>query len=105
MVAIRSVGNRSWRLRPDSDLRWRRWDDQYVVFHPASGDTHLLNGVTAGMLRRLEQGPADADDLKQMVNPGSAEEAAELSARIEKLLAWFDDLGLIEIADDPQRDS
>ena len=95
----------AWRLRRDADLHWRQWGDQHVVFHPASGDTHLLNDVTAELLRRLDEGPADLDALLQVASRDSAPVADDLSARIERLLEWFDDLGLIEVADDAQRDS
>ncbi len=90
-------------LRGDADLHWREWDDQFIVFHPPSGDTHLLNDAAARMLRRLGSGPATIDDLVGAVAEGDAETAPDLPKRVAGYLLWFDDLGLIETADDTAR--
>lgn len=62
-------------------------DALVAVFHPASGETHLLSPESAGLLDRLGQGPATADALAQDIG----ETTAEISARLLDLL----DAGLI----------
>ncbi|ANM30194.1 hypothetical protein ABI59_12335 [Acidobacteria bacterium Mor1] len=88
-------------MRADADLHWRAWDDQYVVFHPPSGDTHLLNEAAARLLRRLHEGPATIADLVAAVEGIGDEAVPDMPKRVAGYLLWFDDLGLIEAADAP----
>jgi len=44
-----------WRVRSDTNLAWRDWHDESVIFDTLSGDTHLLDMVAATGLRRLEE--------------------------------------------------
>lgn len=86
-----------WRVQDSSSLCWRAWDEERVVFHPASGDTHLLDPFTAEVLRALEDCPATASELTRLFAPAcdGVDEFA-LRERIQNLLARFHDLGLIE---------
>jgi PqqD family protein of HPr-rel-A system len=56
-----------WRRVSDTQLIRRAWDDEVVVYHPESGDTHLLNPAAVEMLQVLEQGPASAQALSEHV--------------------------------------
>lgn len=93
-----------WRVPSDADLRWRIWEDEVVVFHPPSGDTHLLNPLAAEVLQYLTEQPADAYQLaahlaRDKDSDGAAPSNPAPSLDIEllaKLLADFDQLGLIE---------
>ena len=42
-----------WKVHANSDLRWRSWQDDSVLYHGASGDTHLLDPVAAEALHFL----------------------------------------------------
>ena len=46
---------KSWRVRGDTRLYWRDWHDESIVFDELSGDTHLLDMVSAIGLRHLSQ--------------------------------------------------
>jgi PqqD family protein of HPr-rel-A system len=95
---------RAWRVNPNHHLSWRTWDDEHVVYHRESGDTHLLNAVAAAALECLAESPATADDLTGHVAAHLGLEADEpLRSRMSQLLATFDDLGLIEPVDEGQR--
>jgi PqqD family protein of HPr-rel-A system len=88
-----------WRVQGTAGLCWRAWDDEYVVYHPASGDTHLLNAFTAEVLRALEECPASTSELAQFCAPAcDAEDEPALRQQISNLLARFHELGLIEPA-------
>lgn len=83
----------------DQDLSWRQWDGDYVVFNPASGDTHVLDIATGEVLMRLAAGPASIEEIADRLaafldvdkDSGLAEAATEM---VRKL----DELGLIEPA-------
>jgi PqqD family protein of HPr-rel-A system len=48
-----------WRLTNSAELVWRVWDDQFVVYDAASGDTHLLSLAAREVLNVVQQSPAD----------------------------------------------
>lgn len=85
-----------WRVGTESKLLWRRWDDEYVVFNPSSGDTHVLNHVAAEALKRLERSPADAGDLAQHVGLTVKLDPDDLLEHMEGLVRQFDELGLVQ---------
>jgi PqqD family protein of HPr-rel-A system len=79
------------------DLLWRQWDDDYVVYNGASGDTHVLNVVAGEALRSLEASPADARELAGRVATSLALTLNdELVARMGLLIGEFENLGLVE---------
>ncbi len=91
-----------WRVSSRATLKWREWDGEWIVFHPDSGDTHLLDPFAARVLERLEAAPADAATLVQrLAESPAAPPAGDLPSMVEQLLRVFDDAGLIEPVDDP----
>jgi PqqD family protein of HPr-rel-A system len=78
-----------WRIPPGIELCWKRWDDDLIVFNPASGRTHLLNPLAGEALRAIEESPADIESLTKRL--------AALVAETNGL--DFDELGLIEPVD------
>ncbi len=81
-------------------LLWREWNGDFVVFNPASGDTHLRNTSAGGILRLLEESPATVSDLSHVIARHSDESpGAELENRVMALLTELDELGLIEPVD------
>lgn len=93
-----------WRVPPEVELHWRCWEGEYVVFHPDSGDVHLLNPLAGEALKALEIGPVGAEDLARcLAARRQGTDARELTDPMAELLATFDELGLIEpVADAPQ---
>ena len=97
-----SQNRNRWRVSSRAPLKWREWDGEWVVFHPDSGDTHLLDPFAARVLKRLEDAPATADMLVQrLAESPAAAPANELPRMVEQLLRVLDDAGLIEPVDDP----
>lgn len=86
-----------WRAISDSALRFRFWDDEFVVFNSLSGDTHLLGSTAAQILLKVQQAPSNATDLTESLAPHlHAEMDDELVFQIEHILADLDTLALIE---------
>lgn len=93
-----------WSVPNGSDLHWRSWDGQTVVYHGQSGDTHLLHHIAAEALKRLLHEPATAEALGAAINEALHLEAhPNLAAEINELLSRLNELGLVERADVPKR--
>jgi PqqD family protein of HPr-rel-A system len=43
-----------------ADLLWAEWEDLSAVFHRPSGETHILDALSAELLSILTQTPCDA---------------------------------------------
>lgn len=86
----------SWTLAPNAELHWRSWEGEAVVFHPPSGDMHILHPLSAEALRYLEQHTADAAMLTAHVADAfDLHPTDELHRQMEKCLAQFAELGMI----------
>ena len=86
-----------WKVGGDRQLIWRGWDDEHVVFDPLSGDTHVLNSIAAVALKFLQSRSLDCQTLSQCVaRELELELDDDLSQHLQRLLAKFEDLGLIE---------
>lgn len=58
----------TWRIANDSQLRLRYWDDECVLYHGASGDTHRLADLVGHMLEQLLQKPSSIPELAAAIN-------------------------------------
>lgn len=87
-----------WRVHPQADLRWRQWpDEQAVLYHPRSGETHLLNPISAAMLQTLQDQPLSLEQLIPLVlKRFDLPAAGDHVAQLQHCLAQFIELGLIE---------
>ncbi len=90
----------AWTVIRSHEILWRHWDEgEYLVYHTGSGDTHLLNVVSAAVLAELERRPLGIDQLTRRVADALAVEPdAELATEIRRLISAFDDVGLVEPA-------
>jgi len=89
--------NPKWQLADENAFLFRSWDDEFVVYNGATGDTHLLGLVAAQVMVKLQQTPTDAVSLAEWVAPLLQTEADdEFMFVIEQILIDFDSLGIIE---------
>ena len=84
----------NWRAT--SGLYFRSWNDEFVVYHSRSGDTHLLGTAAGRILLALQQAPSDVIALSQSLAslPGTAPDE-EFMLQIDDMLADLDALSLI----------
>jgi PqqD family protein of HPr-rel-A system len=76
-----------------------QWDGEQlvVVFQPASGDTHLVDALSAEVLRLLTPTPQTAASVWQRLLERSGLSAEEFPlARLQAVLAQLEQLDLIE---------
>jgi PqqD family protein of HPr-rel-A system len=86
-----------WRIAAETPLSWRAWDGDYVVFDPATGQTHLLDVLAAETLKALAQAPATRDELiERLAASADLPKDGSLAELVRSLIARFDALGLIE---------
>jgi len=89
--------NPKWQVAAENELLFRSWDDEFVVYNGATGDTHLLGLIAAQVILKLQQTPADAVNLAEWVAPlQQIEPDDEFVLFIEQILTDFDSLGIIE---------
>jgi PqqD family protein of HPr-rel-A system len=93
-----SPGNegRRWTVPKGNGLAWRVWDDEFLVYNTASGQTHYLNLLAGEALLSLEAEPAQTHELvRRLANQfGIAEDSPPLQM-IDRLIHELDELGLI----------
>ena len=89
--------NPKWQVADENEFLFRSWDDEFVVYNGATGDTHLLGLVAAQVMLKLQQTPTDAVSLAEWVAPlQQIEPDDEFVLFIEQILTDFDSLGIIE---------
>lgn len=84
-----------WRTA--DSLHWRCWESEYVVYHPLSGDTHLLGEAAGHILLALQQTPQDTASLsKSLASVMGIKISPEFMMDINNLLTDLHKLALIE---------
>lgn len=75
---------------------WRSWDDEHLVFNPASGETHLLDSIAAAVIREAESSRMETERcclvLERQLCERNGEEFEQLAS---SLLNQLDELGLL----------
>ena len=86
-----------WQVRPTTQLRWREWDGEFVVYNSESGQTHYLNGLAAKVLQYFEAQPASFASLMGDIelDDKAAGHAQPLLKQLSDLVNELDELGLI----------
>lgn len=84
------------RLRPGVRLHWRAWADEWVVFDEASGNTHLMDPLTACALLCLEDGPLAGAALASEVAEATELPAEALHGALGPVLERLQRLGLVD---------
>lgn len=85
-----------WRVDPSIMIVDPR-EDVFLVFHRLSGDTHILNFLSAGILETLEQnGQANFQTIAERIWEGMELSAEECPFElIERTTLELDDVGLV----------
>lgn len=87
----------AYQLRPVCRLHWACWNDEYVVFDEASGQTHQLDPVRAFVLQLLaEDVQTFSDVLQALSEPRLALGILHLDAQLKTIFIEFETAGLLE---------
>jgi len=94
-VAPEKEGTR-WTVPERNGLAWRVWDDEFLVYNTASGQTHHLNFLAGEALRSLEAEAADISELiRRLAKKFEIAEDSPPLQMIDRLIRELDELGLI----------
>jgi PqqD family protein of HPr-rel-A system len=97
MAEISIPPDATYRIYSLSRLLWKIWDDEFIVYHPVSGDTHLLDHVSGEILKIIESMPATRPDLASHISIKYGMSLDEkLNEYIGELLVKLRELHLIE---------
>ena len=93
-----SVRRNRWSVTSQGSFLWENWDeDEFVVYSTASGDTHLINGVTAEVLRQLERRDLEFSQLVlNLAESFGAELDQQTESYVARLLVHLDEIGLVD---------
>ncbi len=92
-----NAGSLSWRRLAGAELRWKYLDDKAIVFDSESGQTHLLDALSAATLKEFEHGPRTITQLVRSLSSRFGLDSEELSDRLETICGRFEELGLTEL--------
>ena len=85
-----------WAVPDPNALVWRTWDDEFLVYNTASGQTHYFNLLAGEALRSLEAEAADVCELiRRLANQFEIAEDSPPLQMIDRLICELDELGLI----------
>ena len=87
---------RVWRPLDGVGFLERNWGDDYLVWSELTGQTHLLDFLSATVLRLLQQAPTAANELAERVAQTLKLDNDNLLTMVEQTLAEFERLGLAE---------
>ncbi|WP_158590476.1 HPr-rel-A system PqqD family peptide chaperone [Noviherbaspirillum cavernae] len=86
-----------WQVAPGQPFSLRVLGDEFVAYHPLSGDTHLLGAAAGHILVALQQSPSDTAALaERLASLWQTELHHELALETEGILADLESLALIE---------
>lgn len=99
-IRISPSGEHLWRITQGCELCWRSWNEEFVVYNSGSGDTHLLDLLSAEILKKIEEAPVSSKALEEWVaGEVAADSIPEISGYVSKLLLQLHSLALIEAVD------
>jgi hypothetical protein len=78
-----------WQADTDAALAWRRWDDEYVIHHALSNDTHRVAELPGLLLVRMNQQPLRTWTRQELADACDAEPEAVDDAMAELLRFGF----------------
>jgi PqqD family protein of HPr-rel-A system len=85
-----------WAVPSANPLAWQVWDDEFLVYNAASGQTHHLNLLAGEALLSLEAEPAQTRELvRRLANQFEIAEDSPPLQMIDRLIHELDELGLI----------
>ncbi len=85
-----------WAVPLADMLVWRIFDDEFLVYNTASGQTHHLNLLAGEALRSLEAEAAQTHELvSRLADQFEIPEDSPSLQMIDRLVRELDELGLI----------
>ena len=84
-----------WRVISGFELLMQQWDDEVVLFHSGTGNTHLLESNACHLIKILQQSPADTASLIRSLSARLFLEQEELAAYVQRALVELQRLDIV----------
>lgn len=95
--AVPPADTQRWQAIDGRRLLWEQFDDEYFVFNPASGHTHVLNALGAATLQLLSTEPSSTAQLLASLQAQLGEDGGEpLRQALQEHLRQLVAIGLAE---------
>ncbi len=89
-----------WQLNQNFQLYWRKWDEQLVLYHTGSGDTHLFDQFGNHILQLLKSSSMTTAELrKQLLADTNQTENVEDETTENSLDEFLNELQRLGIAE------
>lgn len=89
-------------LSNSDTLHCRFWDDEGVVFNSLSGETHLLDGVGAAILKKISANPIPQKALLAYIQSiFEFEHGTHIEKLLDSIILEYQKLGLIASRENP----
>ena len=86
-----------WHILSDVDFLQHRWDHDLVVYNAGSGDTHILESITAEIFQFLKENTANLSRIiEHVADTFNYEIDSGLESHISELIEQLQKTGLIE---------
>jgi PqqD family protein of HPr-rel-A system len=86
-----------WLAGSPADIRWARWDGDFVAYHCPSGKTHLLNAASELLITRiLSEVKTTSEIVEELASLQSRPIDSTYTESIVKLVERLEQLGLID---------
>ena len=73
------------------------WKNEFIVYHPLSGDTHLIGKAAAHILLALQQSTTDTQSLSQsLADMMGVTTSTEFMSQMNQILTDLHSLALVE---------
>jgi len=79
-----------WTCSVFRDILYRCWEDEYFLFNPNTGHTHVLNHFSWDILSKCAEQPCSESALLDLVSAGNSTE--DLESLVESLDIHLDHL-------------
>ncbi|WP_081917789.1 HPr-rel-A system PqqD family peptide chaperone [Methylobacter sp. BBA5.1] len=88
------------RVPDNGRLLYRCWGDEYVFYHPATGDTHLFDQASADLILAVSAQPLSrAALLKRLAASLKSLTDQEIEQFLDELLMKCGQSGLLEVGE------
>jgi PqqD family protein of HPr-rel-A system len=86
-----------WKLPALVSLHMRHWNEEWAVFDAGSGETHLVDTLTAMALIVLESGTSSREDIIDHVcRTFELTDPSDVSSRVDEVITSLCQSGLAE---------
>jgi PqqD family protein of HPr-rel-A system len=86
-----------WQIIEDGALRFRCWDEEFVVYNAFSGDTHILAAPAAELLLMLQGAPLETLSLARMLaEQWQCDVSPDFLGELEMMLSDMQVLSLVK---------